>query len=40
MEFYISLVVGISQAFIFNPIDKAIYNSIILHIILSKKFIK
>ena len=29
MEFYISLVVGISQAFIFNPIDKAIYNSII-----------
>ena len=29
MEFYISLVIGISQAFIFNPIDKAIYTSII-----------
>lgn len=29
MEFYISIIVGISQAFIFNPIDKAIYTSII-----------
>jgi hypothetical protein len=29
MEFYASIVVGISQAFIFNPIDKAIYTSII-----------
>lgn len=29
MDFYISIAVGISQAFIFNPIDKAIYNSII-----------
>lgn len=29
MEFYISLAIGISQAFIFNPIDKAIYTSII-----------
>ena len=29
MDFYISIMVGISQAFIFNPIDKAIYTSII-----------
>jgi hypothetical protein len=29
MEFYASIFVGISQAFIFNPIDKAIYTSII-----------
>ena len=29
MDFYISVIVGISQAFIFNPIDKAIYTSII-----------
>jgi hypothetical protein len=29
MDFYISIVVGITQAFIFNPVDKAIYNSII-----------
>ena len=29
MDFYISIAVGISQAFIFSPIDKAIYNSII-----------
>lgn len=29
MDFYISLIVGVSQAFIFNPIDKAIYTSII-----------
>lgn len=29
MDFYISILVGISQAFILNPIDKAIYNSII-----------
>lgn len=29
MDFYISIAVGISQAFIFNPIDKAIYTSII-----------
>ena len=28
-DFYISVVVGISQAFVFNPIDKAIYSSII-----------
>lgn len=29
MDFYISIAVGITQAFIFNPIDKAIYTSII-----------
>jgi hypothetical protein len=29
MDFYISIAVGITQAFIFSPIDKAIYNSII-----------
>ena len=29
MDFYISIAVGISQAFMFSPIDKAIYNSII-----------
>lgn len=29
MDFYISIVVGIFQAVIFNPLDKAIYNSII-----------
>jgi hypothetical protein len=29
MDFYISLIVGVSQAFIFNPADKAIYKSII-----------
>lgn len=29
MEFYASIIVGISQAFLFNPIDKAIYTSII-----------
>ena len=29
MDFYISIAVGISQAFIFSPVDKAIYNSII-----------
>lgn len=29
MDFYISIVVGIFQAFIFNPIDKALYNSIV-----------
>ena len=29
MDFYISIIVGIFQAVIFNPIDKAIYNSII-----------
>ena len=29
MDFYISLMVGILQAFIFNPADKAIYKSII-----------
>jgi hypothetical protein len=29
MDFYISIVVGITQAFMFSPIDKAIYNSII-----------
>jgi hypothetical protein len=29
IEFFISIAVGICQAFIFNPIDKAIYNSVI-----------
>ena len=29
MDFYISIAVGITQAFMFSPIDKAIYNSII-----------
>ena len=29
MDFYIGIAVGITQAFIFSPIDKAIYNSII-----------
>lgn len=29
MDFYISIIVGIFQAIIFNPLDKAIYNSII-----------
>jgi hypothetical protein len=29
MDFYISIIVGSIQAIIFNPIDKAIYNSII-----------
>ena len=29
MDFYISIIVGTIQAVIFNPIDKAIYNSII-----------
>lgn len=29
MDFYISLLVGITQAIIYNPVDKAIYNSII-----------
>lgn len=29
IDFFISIAVGVSQAFIFNPIDKAIYNSII-----------
>ena len=29
MDFYISIVVGIFQAVAFNPLDKAIYNSII-----------
>ena len=29
MDFYISIVVGITQAIIYNPVDKAIYNSII-----------
>ena len=29
MDFYISLITGIIQAIIFNPIDKAIYSSII-----------
>jgi hypothetical protein len=29
MDFYISLLVGVSQAIMFNPIDKAIYTSII-----------
>jgi len=29
MDFFISIIVGISQAFIFNPIDKAIYKSVI-----------
>jgi hypothetical protein len=28
MDLIISIIVGISQAFIFNPVDKAIYNSI------------
>ena len=29
MDFYISIIVGITQAIIYNPVDKAIYNSII-----------
>ena len=29
MDFYISIIVGATQAFIFNPIDKALYNSIV-----------
>lgn len=29
MDFYISLFVGITHAIIYNPVDKAIYNSII-----------
>lgn len=29
MDFYISLLVGTTQAIIYNPVDKAIYNSII-----------
>ena len=29
IDFFISIAVGISQAFIFNPIDKAIYNSVV-----------
>ena len=29
MDFYISIIVGSIQAIIFNPLDKAIYNSII-----------
>lgn len=29
MDFYISIIVGVFQAIIFNPLDKAIYNSII-----------
>jgi hypothetical protein len=29
MDFYISIVVGVFQAVIFNPLDKAIYNSIV-----------
>jgi hypothetical protein len=29
IDFFISIAVGVSQAFIFNPIDKAIYNSVI-----------
>lgn len=29
MDFYISIIVGICQAIFFNPLDKAIYNSII-----------
>jgi hypothetical protein len=29
MDFYISLVVGITHAIVYNPVDKAIYNSII-----------
>lgn len=29
MDFYISIAVGVTQAFMYNPIDKAIHNSII-----------
>jgi len=29
IDFFISIIVGASQAFIFNPIDKAIYNSVV-----------
>ena len=29
IDFFISIAVGISQAFMFNPIDKAIYNSVV-----------
>ena len=29
MDFYISIIVGAIQAVVFNPIDKALYNSII-----------